>query len=45
MKKIVVDIMHYIKADVLTESDMSIDGILERNRLQMIKTKAEIAVI
>jgi len=45
MKEIVIDIMHYIKPDVLTQSDMSIDGLIKKNHLQMIKTMAEVDTI
>jgi len=37
--------MHYIKPDVLTQPDMSIDGLIKKNHLQKIKTIAEVDAI
>ena len=43
MKKVVIGIMHYIKPEILSQTDMTINTILKENRQQIIKTKAEVA--
>jgi hypothetical protein len=45
MKKVVIGIMHYIKPEILSQTDMTSNTILKENRQQIVKTKAEVAAI
>ena len=40
MKKVVIGIMHYIRPEILSQTDMTINTILKENRQQIIKTNS-----